>query len=70
MNFSSRTRELPGHYPFSVQKMFIEQIIKQWQGPAIALCKTVHASVLDHLQKLVSSHFGNYGQGHLETRIG
>ena len=32
--------ELPGNYPFVLQKTFIGRIIKEWHTPAIVLCKT------------------------------
>lgn len=69
VNRSSRTRELPGHYPFVVQTMFIKNIVEKWRTPALNLTKTVFDRVLDHLQWLVSKHFQHIGQGHLENRV-
>ncbi|KAF8181829.1 P-loop containing nucleoside triphosphate hydrolase protein [Pholiota molesta] len=65
----ARTRELPGNYPFVVQKTFIDKIIKEWHAPAQVLCKTVHNTVLEHVKSLVGKHFAEFGQGHLEQRI-
>ncbi|KAJ3503458.1 hypothetical protein NLJ89_g8422 [Agrocybe chaxingu] len=65
----ARTRELPGHYPFVVQKTFIEGIIRRWQEPALALSATIHKTVYDHVNELISKHFGHFGQGQLEQRI-
>lgn len=67
--FSARTRELPGHYPFVVQKTFIDNIIKEWQAPAQVLCKTVHNTISEHIKGLIKKHFGEFGQGHLEQRV-
>ena len=67
---SARTRELPGHYPFVVQREFIRATVdEKWQGPAMILCRAVHKLVLNHVQKLVSNHFSFFGQGYLETRV-
>jgi hypothetical protein len=66
---SSRTRELPGHYPFVVQARFIKDIVEKWRIPVLHLCKTVVGLVLEHLQELVSKHFEHIGQGHLAHRV-
>ncbi|KAH9485775.1 Interferon-induced GTP-binding protein Mx2 [Psilocybe cubensis] len=65
----ARTRELPGHFPYVVQKTFIESVIKEWRAPALELCKTVYGSMLVHVQNLVEKHFKDFGQGHLEHSI-
>ncbi len=50
----ARTRELPGNYPFLVQKTFIDHTIKQWRAPSEVLCQRVYA--------IISAH--NEGFGH------
>ncbi|KAF9479395.1 hypothetical protein BDN70DRAFT_878878 [Pholiota conissans] len=65
----ARTRELPGNYPFVVQKNFIDKIIKEWHAPAQILCKTVHSTVHEHIKNLIRKHFAEFGQGHLEQRV-
>lgn len=65
----ARTRELPGSYPFVVQESFIKTIVKQWEGPAQMLCKSVSILLMEHLNKLVTAHFGSFGQGGLEQRV-
>ena len=67
--YRARTRELPGNYPFVVQKSFIDAAIKEWRAPSLIFCKTVHAAVSEHVRKLVIKHFSQFGQGHLEQRI-
>ncbi|KIM36795.1 hypothetical protein M413DRAFT_448928 [Hebeloma cylindrosporum] len=65
----ARTRELPGHYPFVVQKTFIDNVVKEWHAPAQILCKTVHLTIADHAKSLVTKHFREFGQGLLEQRV-
>ena len=65
----ARTRELPDHYPFVVNKTFIDAVIKKWDTPAMDLCKTVHKVASEHVQKLVKQHFGSFGQGYLEQHV-
>lgn len=65
----ARTRELPGHYPFLVQKTFIDHTIKQWEAPSGVLCQRVYAIISAHMKGLVSQHFGQFGQGRLEHRV-
>lgn len=66
---SARTRELPGNFPFSVQKSIIDKVIKKWHAPTQVLCRAVHTIVLEHLKKLIKKHFAEFGQGHLEQRV-
>jgi len=65
----ARTRELPGTYPFVVQKGFIDDFIKHWRIPSMNLCKMVHSVLFEHVKKLVNKHFGVFGQGLLEQRV-
>ncbi|KAF8805202.1 hypothetical protein BYT27DRAFT_7258310 [Phlegmacium glaucopus] len=65
----AHTRELPDHYPFVVQRTFIDGVTKKWRSPAINLSTSVHKAVSEHVQKLVKEHFGSYGQGILEQRV-
>ncbi|KAF8805241.1 hypothetical protein BYT27DRAFT_7224945 [Phlegmacium glaucopus] len=48
------TRELPGNYPFVVQKTFIERIIEEWHAPAIVLCKTGHLE--QRIKAIIQQH--------------
>ncbi|KDR69881.1 hypothetical protein GALMADRAFT_128490 [Galerina marginata CBS 339.88] len=65
----ARTRELPGHFPFVVQKTFIDAVVTKWEAPALVLCKTVHDIISEHGKKLVTKHLADFGQGHLEQRV-
>ncbi|KAF8181827.1 P-loop containing nucleoside triphosphate hydrolase protein [Pholiota molesta] len=66
----ARTRELPGHYPFVVQKTFIHNIVKQWNAPSEALYRNVHAIISKHAKQLVQKHFEHFGQGKLAHQVG
>ncbi|KAF9558114.1 hypothetical protein CPC08DRAFT_639388 [Agrocybe pediades] len=61
--------EFPGRHPFVVQKTFMDEFITKWESPAQFLCASVHRVMSEYIKKLVSIHFGNFGQGHLEQRI-
>ncbi|KAF8152891.1 P-loop containing nucleoside triphosphate hydrolase protein [Pholiota molesta] len=65
----ARTRELPGHYPFMVQRSFIQSFVKQWSAPSEALCRSVHAIMLKHAKQLVQKHLQSYGQGRLAQQV-
>ncbi|KAJ6565738.1 P-loop containing nucleoside triphosphate hydrolase protein [Mycena sp. CBHHK59/15] len=66
---SARTRELPGHYPFVVQKSFISEFTAKWAAPAQILCRLVHSTLSEQVRALISTHFSAFGQGGLEQRI-
>ncbi|KAJ6578487.1 P-loop containing nucleoside triphosphate hydrolase protein [Mycena capillaripes] len=50
----ARTRELPGHYPFVVQKSFIAEITAKWAAPAQVLCRIVHSTLAQHVKTLIT----------------
>ncbi|KAJ6458250.1 P-loop containing nucleoside triphosphate hydrolase protein [Mycena sanguinolenta] len=66
---AARTRELPGHYPFVVQKSFIAEFTNKWENPAIILCRFVHKTLAAHIKGLITLHFSSFGQGSLEQRV-
>ncbi|KAJ7617206.1 P-loop containing nucleoside triphosphate hydrolase protein [Roridomyces roridus] len=66
---AARTRELPGHYPFVVQKSFIQEFKAKWQAPATILCRFVHNALSRHVKALISDHFAHFGQGALAQRV-
>ncbi|KAF9479081.1 hypothetical protein BDN70DRAFT_921462 [Pholiota conissans] len=65
----ARTRELPGHFPFVVQKTFIQNVVKQWSEPSEALCDSVFDIVSKHAGRLVKKHFEHFGQGRLAQKV-
>ncbi|KAF8991466.1 P-loop containing nucleoside triphosphate hydrolase protein [Cyathus striatus] len=65
----ARTRELPGHYPFIVQRKYIEEFLKNWEAPTILLCNRIHGTLVDYIRELVTERFADFGQGNLENRI-
>ncbi|KAG6329455.1 hypothetical protein ID866_9634 [Astraeus odoratus] len=65
----SRTRELPGHYPFVVQKAYITEFVKKWREPAITLFDAVNEITRKDVEKLVHKHFGRMGRGSAKQSI-
>lgn len=66
---SARSRELPGHYPFAVQKAYIAEFTCNWAYPAQALCASVHKTFSEQVRALITTHFSMFGQGSLEHRV-
>ncbi|KAK0224295.1 P-loop containing nucleoside triphosphate hydrolase protein [Armillaria fumosa] len=65
----SRTRELPGHYPFDVPESYIVEFTETWHISAQILCKAVYAILGDHVDKLIAQHLRSFGQNVLEQRV-
>ncbi|KAJ7900734.1 P-loop containing nucleoside triphosphate hydrolase protein [Mycena olivaceomarginata] len=66
---AARTRELPGHYPFVVQKSFITEFTAKWEAPAQVLCRFVHKILSQQVKALITHHLSSFGQGGLEQRV-
>ncbi|KAK7036327.1 P-loop containing nucleoside triphosphate hydrolase protein [Favolaschia claudopus] len=66
---NARSRELPGHYPFAVQKAYIADFTRRWADPARALCTSVHKTLSAQVTTLITNHFSAFGQGTLEDRV-
>ncbi|KAK7017181.1 P-loop containing nucleoside triphosphate hydrolase protein [Favolaschia claudopus] len=66
---AARTRELPGHVPFVVQKSYISEFTNKWESPARVLCRLVHTTLALHIKALIAPHFSSFGQGGLEQRV-
>ncbi|KAF9234006.1 P-loop containing nucleoside triphosphate hydrolase protein [Melanogaster broomeanus] len=65
----ARTRELPGNYPFVVQKAYIEQFTKRWKQPAMELFDEVYTILKANLAKLVEEHFAHMGKGNAKQSV-
>ncbi|KAK0460501.1 P-loop containing nucleoside triphosphate hydrolase protein [Desarmillaria tabescens] len=65
----ARTRELPGHFPFVVQASYIFMFTDKWHTPAKTLCRAVYNVLTDHVNRLITQHFGSFGQNILEQRV-
>ncbi|KAI9456485.1 P-loop containing nucleoside triphosphate hydrolase protein [Boletus coccyginus] len=63
------TRELPGNYPFVVQRTYIEEITEKWSGPAMVLFDEVYTILRADLVKLVDAHFAHMGNGNAKQAI-
>ncbi|KAL4066184.1 P-loop containing nucleoside triphosphate hydrolase protein [Scleroderma citrinum] len=59
----SRTRELPDHFPFVVQKAYIAEFVEQWRQPALALFDAVYSILKKDMERLIDSHFVHIGRG-------
>lgn len=65
----ARTRELPGHYPFVVQTSYILTFTEKWHTPAKILCRSVYGVLTELINRLITEHFGSFGQQLLEQRV-
>ncbi|KAG5634396.1 hypothetical protein H0H81_002114 [Sphagnurus paluster] len=65
----ARTRELPGNYPFVVQRNLIQSVVKEWRAPAQLLGQSVYRVLVERVMSLVHDTFGEFGQGQLEQRV-
>ena len=65
----SRTRELPGNYPFYVQLTYIDAFTQKWRQPAFDLATAVYDELGKQLKALAQKHFHGFGRGLLEQRI-
>ncbi|KAG8913176.1 hypothetical protein FRC00_002893 [Tulasnella sp. 408] len=61
----SRTRELPGNYPFAVKVTYIDETIRTWPSLADKCFEKVRDIMIDHINRLVQEHFGRYTHGGL-----
>ncbi|KAG9026861.1 hypothetical protein FS837_004487 [Tulasnella sp. UAMH 9824] len=61
----SRTRELPGNYPFAVKVTYIDETIRTWPNLADKCFEKVRDIMIDHINRLLQEHFGRYTHGGL-----
>lgn len=61
----SRTRELPGNYPFAVKLTYIDETIRTWRDLAGGCFGKVQGIMEDHIDRLIQNHFGRYEHGGL-----
>ncbi|KAG9043510.1 hypothetical protein FS837_009470 [Tulasnella sp. UAMH 9824] len=62
----SRTRELPGNYPFSVKERLILESVRQWSALAQECFTEVKDIVVKHIIRIVEEHFKGYNNGGLK----
>lgn len=65
MATKSRTRELPGIYPFEVRVVLIREALRSWWKLVTIFFDKVDEHVTNHLEKLVQTHFGKFEHGGL-----
>ncbi|KAG9012240.1 hypothetical protein FRB90_006763 [Tulasnella sp. 427] len=65
----SRTRELPGNYPFSVIENLIVESVKQWGALAMECFEEVQDIVRRHVDRLIDNHFQKFAHGGLKDEV-
>ncbi|KIO31586.1 hypothetical protein M407DRAFT_19334 [Tulasnella calospora MUT 4182] len=65
----SRTRELPGNYPFSVKERLILESVQQWSDLSHRCFNEVTEIVVKHIIRLVDDHFKGYNNGGLKETV-
>ncbi|KAJ6476119.1 P-loop containing nucleoside triphosphate hydrolase protein [Mycena sanguinolenta] len=66
---NARSRELPGHYPFAVQKAYIAEFTCNWAHPARELCASVHKTFSEQVKALITTHFSKFGHAVVQAFI-
>lgn len=59
----SRTRELPDHTPFVVQRNYISEYVEKWKAPSMILFDAVYDVLKKDLENIVDKHFKRIGRG-------
>ncbi|KAG8918974.1 hypothetical protein FRC01_001552 [Tulasnella sp. 417] len=65
----SRTRELPGNYPFSVKERLILESVNQWSDLSHDCFREVKDIVVKHIIRVVEDHFKGYNNGGLKEAV-
>ncbi|KAG9043513.1 hypothetical protein FS837_009473, partial [Tulasnella sp. UAMH 9824] len=65
----SRTRELPGNYPFSVKERLILESVRQWSSLADECFAEVIDIVVKHTVRVVEEHFKGSNNGGLKEAV-
>ena len=61
----SRTRELPGNYPFSVKENLIRESTEKWKVLTEDCFREVERILNEHVIHVLGDHFGPYAHGGL-----
>lgn len=69
VKFRSRTRELPGNYPFSVKENLIVESARQWGALAMECFEEVQEIVSRHVDRLIDGHFQKFAPGGLKEEV-
>ncbi|KAG8988905.1 hypothetical protein FRB94_010065 [Tulasnella sp. JGI-2019a] len=65
----SRTRELPGNYPFLVKKQLIAETVVTWRTLASRCLDEVQELLDDHVKTVITDHFKNQILGGLRDAV-
>ncbi|KAG8775025.1 hypothetical protein FRC15_000851 [Serendipita sp. 397] len=72
-----RTREMPGNYPYGVQKEFMENSVEIWRDQTESMLEDIFQCISSHLKDLTFGHFASIGhadtiwdvvEAHIESR--
>ncbi|KAG8879139.1 hypothetical protein FRB97_001919 [Tulasnella sp. 331] len=66
---TSRTRELPGNYPFLVKKQLIAETVVTWKTLATRCLDEIQEILDDHVKTVVAEHFSQYVLGGLRDTV-
>lgn len=67
--FRSRTRELPGYYPYDVVRQIVSQTTQKWDAIVFAYFDNVLEIVYAHYNKIVDEHFKYFESGGLLATV-
>jgi len=65
----TRTRELPGNYPFTVKEMLIVEAVSTWRRLATKCFEDVQKILTTHLIGLINDNFGKLASGGLRDTV-
>ncbi|KAG8853986.1 hypothetical protein FRB96_007849 [Tulasnella sp. 330] len=65
----SRTRELPGNYPFLVKKKLIAETVVTWKALAAKCLDEIHELLDDHVKTVITDHFKKHILGGLQDAV-
>ena len=60
---SAITRELPGHYPYTVIKQYIVDFVDRWEEPSREFFDITQKELTNGVHQLVGKHFSHYSHG-------
>ncbi|KAG8958379.1 hypothetical protein FRC03_009190 [Tulasnella sp. 419] len=65
----SRTRELPGNYPFTVTENIIRSVIQSWGTYASKCFESVKEALFEQISQLIGIHFGKYSHSGFSDKV-
>jgi hypothetical protein len=59
---SGRSREMPGNYPYGIQKESMEASVTIWRKQTELMVEDISQYITSELKTLVSNHFASVGR--------